>query len=87
MSLIAMAIYCTLENKKDALLRKTLESLLRTVDFSKHTFMVSVNAMTKETEQTLWDYDEIIERIIVNDTNIGTAKAINKIWKLREPVS
>lgn len=80
-----MAVYCTAENKKDALLRKTLESLSKTVNFINHDFMISVNAMTKETEQTLFEYDEMIDNIIVNDCNIGTAKAINKIWKLRAP--
>jgi glycosyltransferase involved in cell wall biosynthesis len=83
MALIAMAAYSTAENQKDAQLRKTLQSLWETVDWTKHRLMISVNGSTEETREILRDYEEMIEDVIVNDSNIGTAKAINKVWKLR----
>jgi GT2 family glycosyltransferase len=82
-SLIAMAVYSTTENKKDEQLRKTLQSLWETVDWTKHRMMVCVNGMTTETDSILLDYDSMIENVIINDSNLGTAKAINKIWKQR----
>jgi GT2 family glycosyltransferase len=84
MSLIAMAVYSTAENKKDECLRETLQSLKNTVDFTKHRLILSVNASTDETWQILRFYDAIISEIILNDTNIGTAEAINKAWALRQ---
>jgi GT2 family glycosyltransferase len=92
MALIAMAVYCTEENKKDEYLKKTLEHLAYTVDFDKHRLMLSVNGRTHETEriignesrQLLWN-GGIIEKVILNDSNLGTAAAINKIIALRKP--
>ena len=78
-----MALYSTAENKKDECLCKTLESLKRTVDFTKHRLILSVNAYTTETSAILHNYSDIIERVIYNNTNIGTAEAINKAWYYR----
>lgn len=84
MSLIAMAVYSTEENKKDEQLRKTLQSLWETVDWTKHRLIISVNGSTEITSEILLDYQEMISQVIVNDGNIGTAKAINKAWKERD---
>jgi len=84
MALISMAVYCTEENKKDETLYKTLLSLYDTVDFDKHRLMLSVNAKTDTTVQTLQHFGDIIDKVIVNGSNIGTAKAINKVWRLAE---
>lgn len=79
-----MAVYSTAENKKDECLRKTLESLRRTVDFGKHRLMLSVNGFTPETKSILNDYEEIIQFVIYNSRNIGTAEAINEAWRHRK---
>jgi GT2 family glycosyltransferase len=92
MALIAMAVYCTEENQKDKYLLKTLQSLSETVDFTKHRLIVSVNGYTNTTKQMLTKIipsigtiSDIIYKTIDNETNIGTAKAINKVWSLRKP--
>lgn len=84
MALIAMAVYCTEENKKDECFERTLASLKDTVDFNKHRLILSVNAKTDTTVHTLQNFAHIISKVIVNGTNIGTAKAINKAWLLAE---
>lgn len=85
MSLIGMAVYSTEENKKDANLETTLESLRNTVDFDKHKLMVSVNAFTPITKSLFINYSDIIDSVFYNGSNIGTAKAINKVWATRKP--
>lgn len=82
--LIGMAIFSTEENKKDDCLRQTLASLDRTVDFSKHKLMLSVNASTQETKEILHYHRDIISKVFWNDTNLGTAEAINLAWRDRE---
>lgn len=83
MALISMAVYSTDENKKDAYLRKTLQSLSVTVDFTKHRLMLSVNGQTERTKEIIMMYKDIINFVFYNDENIGTAKAINKCWEKR----
>lgn len=80
-----MAVYSTPENKKDDCLFKTLVSLKKTVDFSKHSLMLSVNALTETTQTILDSFNDIISEVIFNPTNIGTAEAINKVWAKRKP--
>jgi GT2 family glycosyltransferase len=84
-ALISMAVYSTAENKKDECLAKTLASLKRTVDFTKHRLILSVNGFTDETCIILGYYESIISKIIWNETNLGTAEAINLVWKERKP--
>lgn len=85
MSLITVAIFSTEENQKDQYLSRTLESLERTVDFTKHRLILSVNAYTPVTQLIFRNYSHIIEQIIWNETNLGTAEAINLGWKTRKP--
>lgn len=85
MALIGIACYSTDENKKDDCLERTLESLYETVDFSKHRLMLSVNAATERTRDIILDFGGMIEKVFDNGDNIGTARAINKIWALRNP--
>lgn len=85
MALIGMAVYSTEENKKDDCLEKTLESLADTVDFTRHRIMLSINGNTNETRGLMIDYNWMIEEVIYNESNIGTAHAINKTWQLRRP--
>lgn len=85
--LLAMAVYSTEENQKDGCLEKTLESLRKTVDFSVHRLMLSVNGMTERTKQIIALYEGlgVVDHVIYNETNIGTAEAINKVWRFRQP--
>lgn len=87
MALIAMALYSTEQNQKDECLAKTLQSLADTVDFSKHRFMVSINRWTDTTTNLVNKYQRegVINTIIYNPYNLGTAEAINKVWKDRRP--
>lgn len=87
MALIAMAVYSTDENKKDDYLVKTLYSLYKTVNFKQHRLILSINAYTDMTKLIISEYANlgIISEVIYNDTNIGTAEAINKAWKQRLP--
>lgn len=84
MALIGMAVHSTTENQKEECLRRTLQSLKRTVDFTRHRLHLSVNSSTVKTELILMEFDPIIERVIYNDRNIGTAEAINKVWQDRK---
>lgn len=85
MALLAMAVYSTEENKKDECLRATLMSLKDTVDFRKHRLILSVNAFTAATKYILEANSGIIEGVIWNGKNLGTANAINKVWYDRRP--
>lgn len=83
--LIGMAVYSTEENGKDACLERTLESMRNTLDFNKHRMMLSVNGHTKKTDLIISLYASLIDHVYWNEENLGTAKAINKVWKNRNP--
>ena len=83
-ALIGMAVYSTEINKKDVCLHKTINSLERTVDFNKHKLMLSVNAFTDETKDILDYHKYIISKVFWNTENLGTAEAINLVWKEKE---
>lgn len=83
MSLIGMVVYSTEENKKDECLEKTLASLVQTVDFSNNRLMLSINGFTDETLRVIKDYRSYIEAVIENDSNLGTAEALNHIIRKR----
>lgn len=94
MSLIALAVHDTEENGRSEMTEKTLESLITTVDFTKHRLFVIDNNSCQKTKDiyekliTLWSLNKLpfskLE-IIYNTENEGTAKAINKAWKQRKP--
>lgn len=92
MALIAMAVYDTEENKRTEYTKQTIDSLLKTVDFDKHRLVVVDNASCQETKDHLsflaeyfesWFYDKL--EVITLPENVGTARAINKGWQLRQP--
>ncbi len=87
MAILGMAVYSTAENKKDEYLEKTLYSLYRSVNFKVHRLILSVNAKTDLTENIIQAYKDVgvISEVIYNDSNIGTAEAINKAWRLGVP--
>jgi len=95
MALIGMAVFDTVENKRTRFTRETLKSLLQTVDFYKHRIVIVDNGSCEETQDVLINFAQECEaqgkrengscvQIIRNETNLGTAKAINKAWQLRE---
>lgn len=78
-----MCVFSTSENKKDECLDKTLQSLSETVDFARHRLILSVNGSTDATKYILGKHHKIIEDVIWNEKNLGTAEGINRAWKLR----
>jgi hypothetical protein len=88
LALIACAVYDTEENQRTTLTRRTLASLFQTVDFSQHRLVISDNGScqaTQELYETLpWRHNGHLT-ILKNGANIGTARAINRGWQLREP--
>lgn len=76
-----MAVYDTEENGRSEFTERTLESLIATVDFDKHRLIVIDNASCEQTKEFIRDRFDVI----TNDTNIGTAKAVNQGLKLRQP--
>jgi GT2 family glycosyltransferase len=90
MALIAMAVYCTEENKKDEYLDYVLRQLKRSLEPGMHDLYLCVNGATAQTDEILdWYSSPCIEgitaKVIRNEQNIGTARAINKAWALRKP--
>ena len=87
MALIVMAVYDTKKNGRTWMTRATLESLIHTIDWSKHRLIVSDNGSCKATH----DVFNMIQvsgpkfHVIYNDENLGTAAAINRGWAMREP--
>lgn len=92
-ALVAMAVYDTVENKRTQLTKKTIDCLLATVDRNKHRIIIVDNKSCDETYQLYRDYIEAsVDEEVANPTtvmfqneNIGTARAINQAWKLRQP--
>jgi len=91
MALIAMVVYCTDDNQKLTYLKKSIKSIAKTVDLKKHRFLIVDNASNKETKDWFIEiadnnyFGEANVTLLTNDENIGTARAINLAWKLREP--
>ena len=84
MALISMAVFDTEENNRTEYTKRTLQSLMSTVNLTKHRIHVIDNASCKATKQVLKDFEPYIT-IHTNGQNVGTAKAINIAWKEREP--
>ncbi len=85
-SLIAMCCYDTAENDRTWMTADTLASLKKTVNLVKHKLVIIDNASCEETKKIIAAFAEKIPSVIVitNEVNVGTAKAINQGWKLRE---
>ena|ERR1700753_1416481 len=89
MGLIAMAVYDTEKNERTKLTIETLNSLKKTVNFNKHRLVIIDNDSCDQTKKIL---DKFVTKmsvpfvtLITNEENVGTAKAINQAWKLRNP--
>lgn len=85
-SLVTMAVHDTKENNRTWMTRATLETLRDTVDLSRHTIMVSDNGSCQKTHALYKEFEGIITYIVYNGENIGTARALNKLWRLRQPL-
>lgn len=94
MALITMAVWDTIENKRTEYTEKTLDSLLKTVDFNKHRLIISDNGSCQDTQDVMAEFSWYFTQkyplnnkihIIHNGENLGTAEAINKAWFHRLP--
>jgi len=74
------------DNNRHPLTRRTLASMRRTVDFTKHTLMVSDNGSCAATHALYDEYSDIISHVSYNGSNIGTANALNKLWRYYQPM-
>ena len=83
MSIICMAVYDTEENGRTEYTRETLHCLMQTVNMARHTIHVIDNASCKATKILLDEFKPFIQLQTLGQ-NIGTARAINKAWELRE---
>lgn len=93
MALIAMAVYDTEENKRTEITKKTINCLLQTVDRNKHRIIIVDNFSCKDTLELYREYiaanvDEGFKNptmVMFQKENLGTARAINQAWALRQP--
>lgn len=93
MALIAIATHDTIENKRTEYTRAAFLSLVETVDFKKHRLFISDNGScdaTKELYKTVISYIQKYGNlenvgVIMNNENIGTARAINRCIAKRRP--
>jgi hypothetical protein len=86
MALIAMCAYCTEENGKLKYLQQTLESLIVTVDLSKHRFFIINNSTYKPSVDFLKEWAENNHCVLFqNEKNLGTAAGINLALTRRNP--
>jgi glycosyltransferase involved in cell wall biosynthesis len=87
MALISMAVFDTIENKRTEYTRKTLQSIAETVNLSKHRLVIVDNNSCQETKDLLKYFCKYHERlnvkVITLPENIGTSRAINQAWDLR----
>lgn len=84
-SLITMVAYDTIENNRTWMTRVTLETLRDTVDWGKHQLAISDNGSCKETLELYEEFKDIITWVSYNGENLGTAKALNLLWRHRQP--
>ena len=83
MALIAMAVWDTEENGRTQYTERTLQSLLATVNLSKHRIHVVDNASCQETKDVIRSFSKFIT-IHTMTENLGTAKAVNVAWQQRK---
>ncbi len=89
MALIACVLFDPPGESRHRLLGDCLESLYRTVDWSRHRLILSDNGTTTQSEDEFHGrmngYNWPNCTVIRNGSNIGTARAANKAWQLRQP--
>jgi GT2 family glycosyltransferase len=83
-AMIAMAVHDTEENQRAKYTKETIDTLINTVDLDYHRIVVVDNNSCEATKRCLnWFKSHIT--VIYNTENLGTAKAINQAWSLRQP--
>lgn len=93
MALIIMAVFDTEENQRSKFTLQTLKSIIKTVDFKKSRLVIVDNNSCQESKDYINDaaeyvrslYNEERVSVITLPENVGTAKAVNKGIKLRNP--
>lgn len=88
MALLSMCIYDTGDNQRAPLVKRTLDSLLETVDFSRHRIVLVVNSSTEESVEYITQFLKRVgenAEVIWCQENVGTARGINKAWLQRKP--
>lgn len=92
-TLICMSVHDTVENKRTDFTRRTLLSLLYTVDFTKHRIAIYDNGSCEDTQIILRRFERDWEErrlpkegltIIRGKENIGTARSQNILWDLKK---
>lgn len=82
--LIAMVTMDHPDNERADMTRRTIESLMATVDFPRHRLMISDNGSTDPlTISLLHEAEARGYRVFWNGTNLGTARGVNRIWQER----
>ena len=95
MALLAMAVYSTDANGRAQYSKRTLNSLLETVDFNKHELWISDNGSSEEMQNFYKEFkSRFIKKfngmninILKNGCNLGTANAISLCWRNRKKKS
>jgi GT2 family glycosyltransferase len=84
MALISLCCWDTEQNGRTEYTHETLRSLGKSVDLSRHRVIVVDNGSCGATKQLLARYEsEGRITVITLPENIGTARAVNKAWQLR----
>ena len=79
-----MCCFDTDENNRTQYTKRTLQSLMQTVNMARHRIIVVDNASCDATKRVLRYFDPYI-KVITLGQNLGTAKGINMAWLEREP--
>ena len=88
MALIALCCHDTVENGRSKYTKETLDSLYNTVDFENHRLIIVDNNSCIVTKNIISEFLTYTNRnidVITNSENVGTAKAINQAWAMRQP--
>lgn len=85
MALIGMAVHDTEQNERSKYTRETLNSLLHTVDFSKHRLVISDNGSCEETKQIYkWFKNELCLKVI-NEADVECDMTVESIELILTP--
>lgn len=79
-----MAVYATAQNNKTDLARRTFDSLLETVDLTRHRVIIVDNGSCPAAQAMFHDYNRRFKFLHMGE-NLGTAGAVNMAWSERRP--
>jgi len=82
--LIGMAVWDTDENNRTSMTERTLRSLSQQVDWDHHRLIISDNGSCDATQAVYYKARNWMPfHVIQNGENLGTARAINRVWSYR----